>query len=208
MNYKWLDHTKLTKKFMITIVMIVLIAAVGSMYIGNMNSNAFAKSSHHNHDRHVCIGHKLISIGHKHVCINDIHGSSDNHQGEIILSSPGLPRQQLSISSSSQLPQSTIIQGQPTKSTIIIPGQAIISSQPTQAGQLRQPDQTPSTQAGQPTTTPLTQAQQQSRPSIPSQATIPSLPSQPSQASIPAQPTQPPQPAQPTLPAQPFTPTR
>lgn len=165
---------------MITIAMIALIAAIGSMYIGNMNSNAFARSSHHNHDRHVCIGHKLISIGHKHVCVNDRHGSSDNHQGEIILSSPGLPPQQLSISSSSHLPQSTII-----------PGQAIISSRPTQAGR--------------PTTIPLTQAQQQSRPSIPSQATIPSLPSQPSQASIPAQPTQP---AQPTLPAQPFTPTR
>jgi hypothetical protein len=90
---------------MITIAMIALIAAVGSMYIGNMNSNAFARSSHHNHDRHICIGHKLISIGHKHVCINGRHGSSDNHQREIILSSPGLPPQQLSISSSSHLPQ-------------------------------------------------------------------------------------------------------
>jgi hypothetical protein len=197
---------------MITIAMIALIAAVGSMYIGNMNSNAFARSSHHNHDRHICIGHKLISIGHKHVCINGRHGSSDNHQREIILSSPGLPPQQLSISSSSHLPQSTII-----------PGQAIISSLPTQAGQLIQPGQTPATQAGQliqpgqtpatqagqpTTTTPLTQAQQQSRPSIPSQPTIHSLPSQPSQASIPAQPTQPTQPIQPTRPAQPFTPAR
>ena len=164
------------------------------MYVGNMNINAFARSSHHNHDhgdddgthhnhdRHLCIGHKLISIGHKHVCINDVHRSSDNHQGEIILSSPGLPPQQLSISSSSHLPQSTIV-----------PDQAIISSRQTQAGQ---------------PTTPLTQAQQQSRPSIPSQATIPSLPSQPSQASIPAQPTQPTQPTQPALPAQPFTPAR
>jgi hypothetical protein len=107
--------------------MIALIAAVGSMYIGNMNSNAFARSSHHNHDhgdndrndRHVCIGHKHISIGHRHVCINDRHVSSDDHQGEIILSSPGLPQQQLSISSSSQLPQTTTIPAQPTQSTII-----------------------------------------------------------------------------------------
>src|SRR6266487_3435252 len=106
MNYKWLDHTKLTKKFMITIVMIVLIAAIGSMSIGNMNRNAFARSSHHNHDHGDNDGNdRHVSIDHRHVSINDRHASSDDHQGEIILSSPGLPQQQLSISSSSQLPQ-------------------------------------------------------------------------------------------------------
>ena len=102
---------------MITIAMIALIAAIGSMFIGNMNRNAFARSSHHDHgdndgnDRHA-------SIDHRHVCINHRHVSSDDHQGEIILSSPGLPQQQLSISSSSQLHQTTV-PGQPTQSTII-----------------------------------------------------------------------------------------
>jgi hypothetical protein len=144
-------------------------------------------------------------------------------------SSPSISSSSPSISSSSQLPQTTTtpgqtttIPGQPTQSTTIIPGQAIISSRPTQAGQPIQPGQIPPTQAGQPiqpgqipptqagqpTTSPLTQAQQQSRPSIPSQSTIPSIPSQPSQPSIPAQPTRPTQPTQPTLPAQPFLPTR
>jgi len=83
---------------MITIAIIVLIAAIGSMSIGNMNRNAFAGNSHHNHHhgdndgnhRHVCIDHHD-----RHVCIDDRHGSSDDQQEEIILSSPGLPQQQL-----------------------------------------------------------------------------------------------------------------
>jgi hypothetical protein len=83
---------------MITIAIIVLIAAIGSMSIENMNRNAFAGNSHHNHHhgdndgnhRHVCIDHHD-----RHVCIDDRHGSSDDQQEEIILSSPGLTQQQL-----------------------------------------------------------------------------------------------------------------
>jgi len=79
---------------MITIAMIALIAAIGSMFIGNMNRNAFARSSHHDHgdndgnDRHG-------SSDDRHGSSDDRHGSSDDHQEEIILSSPGLPQQQL-----------------------------------------------------------------------------------------------------------------
>jgi hypothetical protein len=77
--------------------MIAVIAAIGSMSIGNMNRDAFARSSHHNNhdhedndvnDRHACIDQR-------HVCVNDRHESRDNPQEEIILSSPGLPQQQL-----------------------------------------------------------------------------------------------------------------
>jgi hypothetical protein len=87
---------------MITIAMIALIAAIiGSMSIGNMNRNAFARSSHHDHgdndgnDRHVCIYQRHVSSDQRHVCIDKKHGSSDDQQEEIILSSPGLPQQQL-----------------------------------------------------------------------------------------------------------------
>jgi hypothetical protein len=89
---------------MITIAIIALITAIGSsISIGNMNSNAFAKRSHHNHDhgdndgndRHACIIQKHVSIDLKHVCIDKKHRSSDDQQEEIILSTPGLPQQQL-----------------------------------------------------------------------------------------------------------------
>ena len=86
---------------MITIAMIALVAAIGSMSIGNMNSNAFARSSHHDHgnnegnDRDVCIVQKHVSIDQRHVCIDKKHRSSDDQQEEIILSSPGLSQQQL-----------------------------------------------------------------------------------------------------------------
>ena len=82
-----------------TIAIIALIAAIGSMSIVNMNKNAFAISSHHDHadnegnDRHVCIYQRHVSVDQKHVCIDHKDGSSD--QEEIILSSPGLPQQQL-----------------------------------------------------------------------------------------------------------------
>jgi hypothetical protein len=85
-------YTKLTTKLMIA--MIALVAAIGSISIANMNSNAFARSSHHDHgdndgnDRHG-------SSDHRHGSSDDIHGSSDDQQEEIILSSPGLPQQQL-----------------------------------------------------------------------------------------------------------------
>ena len=88
-----LDHAKLTNKLMITIAMIALIAAIG-LSIGNMNMNAFARSSHHGHgdndgnDRHGSSDHRNGSS-------DDIHGSSDAQQKEIISSSPGLPQQQL-----------------------------------------------------------------------------------------------------------------
>ena len=45
-----------------------------------MNMNAFARSSHHDHGDND---------------VNDRHGSSDDQQEEIILSSPGLQQQQL-----------------------------------------------------------------------------------------------------------------
>jgi hypothetical protein len=38
-------YTKLTTKIILTIAMVALIAAIGSMSIGNMNRNAFARSS-------------------------------------------------------------------------------------------------------------------------------------------------------------------
>ena len=80
-------YTKLTNKLMITIAMIALIAAIGSMFIGNMNRNAFARSSHHDHGDN--------DGNDRHGSSDDRHGSSDDHQEEIILSSPGLPQQQL-----------------------------------------------------------------------------------------------------------------
>jgi hypothetical protein len=88
---------------MITITMIALIAAIGSMSIGNMTSNAFARSKHHHHDhmdnegnnRHVCILQKHVSSDQRHVCIDKKYASRDDQQEEIILSSPGLPQQQL-----------------------------------------------------------------------------------------------------------------
>ncbi len=69
----------------------------------NSNRNAFARSSHHDHDheddkathRHVCIYQKHVSVDQKHVCTDDKHGLDDSQQEEIILSSPGLPQQQL-----------------------------------------------------------------------------------------------------------------
>ena len=98
-------YTELTSKLMTTIAIIALIAAIGSMSIANMNRNAFARSSHHhdhednegNNNRHVCIVQKHVSVDQKHICIDKKHGSSDDddQQGEIILSSPGLPQQQL-----------------------------------------------------------------------------------------------------------------
>ncbi len=92
---------------MIIITMIVLIAAIGSMSIGNMNSIAVARSSHHHdhehadgegNNRHVCILQKHVSSDQRHVCIDKKHASSDDQQEEIILSSPGLPQQQLYLS--------------------------------------------------------------------------------------------------------------
>jgi hypothetical protein len=77
---------------MTTIAIIAPIAAIGSMSIANMNRNAFARSSHHDHEdnegnnRHVCIVQKHVSVDQKHICIDKKHGSSD--QEEIILSSP------------------------------------------------------------------------------------------------------------------------
>jgi hypothetical protein len=101
-------YTKLTNKLMITIAMIALIAAIGSMFIGNMNRNAFARSSHHDHgdndgndrhgssdDRHGSSDDRHGSSDDRHGSSDDRHGSSDDHQEEIILSSPGLPQQQL-----------------------------------------------------------------------------------------------------------------
>jgi hypothetical protein len=86
---------------MIAIAIIALIAAIVSMSIVNMNKNAFARSSHHDHgdnegnDRHVCIYQRHVSVDQKHVCVDQKYGSSDSQQEEIILSSPGLPQQQL-----------------------------------------------------------------------------------------------------------------
>ena len=74
------------------------------MLIGNMNSNAFARSSNHHHhdhgdkegnDRHTCTVQKHVSVDQRHVCIDKEHAFSDHQQEEIILSSPGLPQQQL-----------------------------------------------------------------------------------------------------------------
>jgi hypothetical protein len=85
---------------MISIAIIALIAAIGFMSIGNINRNAFARSSHHDHgnnegddQKHGCIYQKHGSGDQKHVCIYQKHGSGD--QEEIISSSPGLPQQQL-----------------------------------------------------------------------------------------------------------------
>ena len=85
--------------------MIALVAAIGSTFMGNMDMNAFAKSSHHHdhgdnegNNRHLCIVQKHVSIDQRHVCIDNRHRFSDNHQEEIILSSPGLPQQQLYLS--------------------------------------------------------------------------------------------------------------
>jgi hypothetical protein len=54
---------------MTTIAIIALIiTAIGSMSIANMNTNAFARSSHHDHEdnegnnRHVCIVQKHVSV--------------------------------------------------------------------------------------------------------------------------------------------------
>jgi hypothetical protein len=95
-------YTDLTNKLMITILVIALILVIGSMSIGNINSNAFARSSHHDHhvdnkgnDRHGCIYQKHVSVDQRYVCGDHRHESSDVQQEEIILSSPGLPQQQL-----------------------------------------------------------------------------------------------------------------
>jgi hypothetical protein len=86
---------------MTTIAIMALIAAIGSMSIGNINRNAFARSSHHDHgdndwnDRHACIVQKHVSIDQKHVCIDHRHGSNDYQEEIILSSSSGLPQQQL-----------------------------------------------------------------------------------------------------------------
>lgn len=57
-------YTELASKSMIAIAITELIAAIGSMYIANMNRNAFARNSHHDrvdneeNNRHVCIVQK------------------------------------------------------------------------------------------------------------------------------------------------------
>jgi hypothetical protein len=59
---------------MTTIAIIALIAAIGSMSIANMNRNAFARSSHHDHEdnegnnRHVCIVQLLADYEHNIFC--------------------------------------------------------------------------------------------------------------------------------------------
>jgi hypothetical protein len=89
-------YTELASKMMIAIAITELIAAIGSMYIANMNRNAFARNSHHDrvdneeNNRHVCIVQKHVSVDQKYVCIDKKHRSSDYPQEEIILSSPGL----------------------------------------------------------------------------------------------------------------------
>jgi hypothetical protein len=86
---------------MVTITIVALIATIGSVSIGNMNMNAFAKISHHSHrdnegnNQHVCIVQKHVHVDQKHVCVDKKDASSNSQQEEIILSSPGLQQQQL-----------------------------------------------------------------------------------------------------------------
>ena len=80
---------------MITIAVIALIVVIGSMSIVDTNSNAFAKSSHHGHHGDKKREWPTWMHYQKHVCIDDRHESSGVQQEEIILSSPGLPQQQL-----------------------------------------------------------------------------------------------------------------